>query len=531
MPLPIREGLKAGESLQGCALRHAELNMYDNMHWIAGLAGTETWSAQSIVGLAQHADALSSLLDIAAADLRRAGYIRTNPNGVKVVSFGDQTFYRTLLDFKGASVCPHCLVESGHARQFWDLALAVACPEHGVYLVDSCPDCGCALKWRRGHVCMCDCGFDLRTAEAMPANDETRLVMTFLREAAEPIPGNVSKDISHPRDLPKLGLQALTDVMCMLWSWINMRGFVRSRNLPTMSQADRRRLCSGVGDVLGRWPVGWHEAIKRLADNRAAGRYNAFGMQQIFGKHYIRLVDPKMKRPFAMLKKELERFISEDGLGRSCSACNSKLAVISNAAAIAERFATADETQRELRIGHDVFCWLRDTGRLTVERRRRARSFVSLVLRSSIDDARIFLERLCGTTDAAQKLGVSRALVERFAAAGLIPVVRGRTVDGYRNWLFNSDELDAFASQLSRSAKTTCQGIDPTHRTFNAAVTGLRTFGVSAITLLQAVLDGTLAAYTLVPKIRHLDDLYFRHADLIAFGRTEQMAPSLSRAA
>jgi len=43
---------------------------------------------------------------------------------------------------KGLRYCPECLREKEYFRKEWRLSFYAVCPEHGSFLVDSCPECG-----------------------------------------------------------------------------------------------------------------------------------------------------------------------------------------------------------------------------------------------------------------------------------------------------------------------------------------------------------------------------------------------------
>ena len=62
-------------------------------------------------------------------------------------------------------ICVPCLQESEHLRREWSHCLVVACPNHGVELIDRCPSCSEMLENTRTGIAFCDCGFDLRFAK------------------------------------------------------------------------------------------------------------------------------------------------------------------------------------------------------------------------------------------------------------------------------------------------------------------------------------------------------------------------------
>lgn len=43
--------------------------------------------------------------------------------------------------------CPACLASAHYGRRFWLTLFAAACPQHGTFLVSTCPRCGCPLPY------------------------------------------------------------------------------------------------------------------------------------------------------------------------------------------------------------------------------------------------------------------------------------------------------------------------------------------------------------------------------------------------
>jgi hypothetical protein len=71
---------------------------------------------------------------------------------------------------RSMAVCPHCLAEDSYLRATWELTPYVACPRHFCLLIDACPGCDHPLRWNRGSIAICDCGFDLREAKIRSAS-------------------------------------------------------------------------------------------------------------------------------------------------------------------------------------------------------------------------------------------------------------------------------------------------------------------------------------------------------------------------
>ncbi len=116
------------------------------------------------------------------------------PDGQAGTGLYDSFFERPTTD----PICPSCLVESEYMRHAWSHYFVTACPEHQCQLVDRCPSCLTALENGRHGIAVCDCGFDLRYAEASPASSIHRWVSARIGEDMRPIDG--IEEIGKPDD-------------------------------------------------------------------------------------------------------------------------------------------------------------------------------------------------------------------------------------------------------------------------------------------------------------------------------------------
>jgi len=79
---------------------------------------------------------------------------------------------------KGLRYCPECLKEKEYFRKEWRLSFYTVCPEHGGFLVDSCPDCGepVFLTKRKQDIesfnCW-NCGFVYKEAESEKLHEDS----------------------------------------------------------------------------------------------------------------------------------------------------------------------------------------------------------------------------------------------------------------------------------------------------------------------------------------------------------------------
>ena len=168
---------RAGESLPGFVMRVAHRARFRTADRLAGMAGLRQ------PGSAVTADDLRPLASLVGADsvLVEAIAYRPSPRRGHHFFLGG-TLNREFLHLGHRRACPECLAESAHHRARWDFALATACAEHGVRLLDRCPGCGRRLGWSLADLTACRCGADLRRAAGKPVRAAEALAN---REALE----------------------------------------------------------------------------------------------------------------------------------------------------------------------------------------------------------------------------------------------------------------------------------------------------------------------------------------------------------
>jgi hypothetical protein len=516
MRLPITEGLIHGESLHGCILRHTELNLYEGFHWIGSLVGLDTTHTTCFTGLSQ-AEALGDLLDIPEADIQATSYVRRDAIGYTLGGFGGQTFSRPLIDFANVGVCPECLCESAHIRQVWDLSLLVACPHHGRLLLRSCPECDRKLKWGRSTVCFCDCGFDMRTAEMPSVSEATqRLMELFYVVSREP---SAAKDFGFANlpTLQRLGLEQLVDLILYLEKWLSPGKRLSVLSLPRMTVQDRIQLCTDVARVFQSWPDGWRKVIVDFATRRLQQNGKLFGLQRIFGGLYTKLFD-KSERHIEFLRDEFLRAASDGevslmcSVGRNCVAFGEKLTQ--------NKYVPARDARDIMAIGQSTFEWLKEIGKLEIQTRQIGQKEIHLITRESVAVAKAYLDSLMSPSQISKSLGVTVSMVERFTKGGALSAVRGKSVDGYRNWMFERAEVENFRRQLNRAAKHPLKKETGRLIPLTAAIMGVRTFGVQAAQVLNAIFDSRLRAFKVVEAVKKVDDVLIGHREVMAYARS-----------
>lgn len=145
------------ESLLGFLCRIADMNAYLSV--ASFLAGSGFRYGRRLI---ERIDELERLLDLPKGVLAAI-----SPAVAPPVPALEWRFER----LRRAPVCPQCIAEGKPNQQLWRHALATACPDHGLRLVDQCCRCRAHLTPSDASFRACSCGFAYQD---------------FIRERAEP---------------------------------------------------------------------------------------------------------------------------------------------------------------------------------------------------------------------------------------------------------------------------------------------------------------------------------------------------------
>lgn len=85
------------------------------------------------------------------------------------------------VDTLKARICPICIETLGYVPAIWDLEQFIACPVHGVMLLQHCEACGDRIRYRRTALQICKCGADLTTARSLCAPRELIALCAILQ--------------------------------------------------------------------------------------------------------------------------------------------------------------------------------------------------------------------------------------------------------------------------------------------------------------------------------------------------------------
>lgn len=177
---PFRDQLKPGESARGYLLRMATSN------GLQGLVGLQAcFDDQVTTTLDQEfAPRISEWFGADINALRHAlGQVAVRKGRTEYLFAGQYGFARQHFNRQKCRVCVQCLLTEPVCRMEWELSAVTACPEHRKVLLEQCPSCGCAIGWRRLSVCVCECGYDLRSASCLiPCTDPEQSIGQWARD-------------------------------------------------------------------------------------------------------------------------------------------------------------------------------------------------------------------------------------------------------------------------------------------------------------------------------------------------------------
>lgn len=211
------------------------------------------------------------------------------------------------VDTLKARICPICVETLGYVPAAWDLKHFIACPTHGVMMLQHCEACGHRIRYRRTALQMCDCGADLRTAKLLCAPRELVGLCEILRAKVSGIDHAIvaAVECGFPiKELLACDLAVLCKIIMilakvLLWSESSVQ---RPR-----SEKDIDNRLPEVARILSDWPVQFVRFCRRWHENLSANR-KILCFQNNFRWLYTHLYK-NLRR-----KKEQLLFMAREGL-------------------------------------------------------------------------------------------------------------------------------------------------------------------------------------------------------------------------
>lgn len=270
------------EGILGYVLRVAEANGYDTPWHVfrhAGIAQGEMLSAGLPV------DGLASILGTEVKQLAGRAYTGVTDDGQSEYRLNGRSIGRGLnlapLRLTRPAICPACIESNGCADVCWDASAFVACPIHGIRLLQACPSCHARLSWFRPGLLRCSCGASLLEAVPEVPPGVTLDLMALLRTKLVEQGGVAAEDRSSGLPTAQLSCMPLESLLRLL-------ALLQSLDCST----DRGG--GDVAEVFSEWPLGFHRFLRRIASNQAPDGVQSVGLRKQFSKFYQSIFKSKV---------------------------------------------------------------------------------------------------------------------------------------------------------------------------------------------------------------------------------------------
>ncbi|MDY0041641.1 MAG: TniQ family protein [Desulforhabdus sp.] len=206
---------------------------------------------------------------------------------------------------KTARFCPTCLEEERLWRREWELSLYTCCHEHGHQLHDCCPGCGTQVTWRRRLLLECDCGFRFASSIPVDAGDGERWLADRLA-----ILGRKPRGLDEDH-LQLMSLEELHRVAVYLGAYATGKKTSKPLKIACFSSLGSiRPVAHAAGDILSRWPDGFHQLLDRVRDEFGqTGAEDSLSAQ--FGHFYGYLYKQFKEPAYGFMTHAFGRYIEE----------------------------------------------------------------------------------------------------------------------------------------------------------------------------------------------------------------------------
>lgn len=317
---------------------------------------------------------------------------------------GDPLFSRSRSD----PFCSECLSDSAHLRRAWSHCFVTACPEHGGFLIDVCPECGEQLVTGRVGIEHCDCGFDLRHAKAAPASDIHRFVSARLQGDARLVPGIV--ELGEMEDY--IQLAKLLFLLATRFDSTSVRRPGKTTLPKTV--AESLKFLEGAFSLLESWPDTFGIYVN---DRLAQGRSNAYSLAGRLGGWYLGLKAICVKEgAFAPVWQVLSNVVfdtfdgvlrGEVGLTPSAGRVRHWMSVQEGARALGLRKTALSEAVERREVRARVI-------------RQGTHYRMAMIERTEIERIRATRDQWLSESYAAEKVGVTDSVLKSLVRAGLL---------------------------------------------------------------------------------------------------------------
>lgn len=442
------------ESFVSIVLRAAERSGVPSARWIRSLVEARGCLATGATD--PNAEAAAALR-IPATALLRCLYVSD-----QTLPSQQRRFMGSAVDVfflsPGRKLCPACIAERGMLLPFWDLEIATACPEHGTYLLHTCPECSKPLSWDRPGIARCSCKYDLASAKTASAPSATIAMMILLMRAAE---GNLKQDPSVlvAKQIAVLDLERLVRFVWLL-GYPELIDELGPRATHRKIAGDTVRLVdAGAAVVLG-WPSAFHSLLERRRATPPAGHSGGVSLAAAWRHFYSQLPRAFSGPQFEFLRREFAGHLRAKWDRCPIGSKHRRLWPLIKGTG--SPLVRGNEAARALGIPRTIVRNLIKSGELHGAVTEVGRKRFVFVRRDSIKS---YIAQTGGAVtllEAVSILGLSERAVRALVHGGLLAPLHRPDGSNLRRWFFPRKQVEALvASCVGRFATTPNTAVTP----------------------------------------------------------------------
>ncbi|WP_374438343.1 TniQ family protein [Pseudomonas panipatensis] len=480
--------LVSGESLNSLLMRKAEQNGYGTAHALLREAGLTMKVSYSPDELAQ----LRTCFELADRDLMPW-------------SLGEERYLgkKEFLRNQQSPVCPACLAADRVALEAWTHLLVTACPAHNTALLSECPQCAQPICLSRRELMHCDCGYDFRCADGNPASTFSVGLSALLANVA------VQARQALPEPLNQLGYEPLLPNLLVMLA--KAQGQLTDQ-IPTKyrfgtgSPVDESMaLVRHLELLIGEWP----QRFDALMEERLCTG-DGVSLSERIGTWYRQLFSTYSTPSFSFLRDCLRGQIAEHFDGRL--GVSARVMMFGADKAAAQQWVSAVEAARFLGVAPDILSNLVIKQQVQGRVHQQGNNRFIAIHRSTLDQIAVQRAAYLSSTEARQRLNISKNFFERFIQAGGLRRYKRSERPALVAGEFRVEDVDQVIQQLvgrvatqSRASQLIgLQDISAKHGISNAKIVGV----------LQDILHGIVRPAAHVTSLAGLAGLQFDKAEI-----------------
>lgn len=401
-------------------------------------------------------------------------------------------------------ICPYCIREAPYVRAVWDHQLVTACPQHGVLLMDECPGCSEPITRDRKSITHClHCNFSFADTKSSSAEDFDLAISAL-------IAGTVSK----ARGLMPEALQSgspptdIADFLTYLAVHIQpIAASGRTGRAPRPKTIEEsRELLRRVWSALQDWPTGIERFIEsriREGEGRSVhqrlGRWLAVFQKQFDQDAYSFLAEVVEQVLRDKFDGHLERFLRRNQLELTKD----------------KSWYSAAEASNLLNSTASLVVAAVENGRLEGRIEMQGNSRFVALHRDVIEGIRIARSQHLTKTEARERLGVSKLMLDRLVEAGALQALNKDDLPALVSGSFRSSDIDGLTNRLKSSAKSSATAPEHTVGLQDISIkSGL--LHADVVSVLQDISHGLIRPTEVIPGAVGLAALRFDIRDIRA---------------